>query len=152
MLWLVRQLIWQIILTNIVVRLPFLWTHMFDCPLIIWIFPQTSLRSLPPIILVFSRSLNRLILSIFIFCWPIVGRYMMYFMFHYWNLPLVLYLVHLWILLLFFGLLQITLASSKLRISWIHALCTMIASLLRNFLLSSVGMIFFKPIGSHLQV
>ena len=74
----------------------------------------------------------------------------MYFMYHNLNLPLVLYLVH-WVLLpLLFGLLQMTLVSLRLKISWIHDLCTVVASLLRNLLLSSVGMIFLKPLGSHL--
>ena len=45
-----------------------------------------------------------------------------------------------------------TLASLRLRISWIHNSCTVVASLLRNFLLSGVGIICLKPLGSHLQI
>ena len=36
--------------------------------------------------------------------------------------------------------------------SWIHALCTIVASLLRSFLLSGVGIIFLNPFRSHLQI
>ena len=79
---LVQQLTWQTRLTDIVMRLLLLWTHMLGCPLIICSFLQTSLRSLPPTILVFLRSLTRLILLLFIFCCPLVGRYMMFFTYH----------------------------------------------------------------------
>ena len=57
----------------------FLWTCILSCPLIIWSFPQTSLGSLPPIILVLLRSLTRLILLLFVFCCPLVGSCMMFF-------------------------------------------------------------------------
>ena len=76
----------------------------------------------------------------------------MFFMHHNRNLPLVLYLVHWGLLPLLFGLLRMTLASLRLRISWIHNLCTMVTSLLMNFLLIGVGMVFLKPLGSHLQI
>ena len=131
-------------LTNIVAQLPLLWTHMLGCLPFIWSFPQTSLARCPPTMSVLLRSMNRLILLLSIFYCLMVKRCIMYFMYHSWNLLLVLYLVHLGILLLLSGLLQITLASSKLRISWIHALCTVVASLLRNSLFSGMGMIFLK--------
>ena len=77
---------------------------------------------------------------------------MMYFMYHNLNLPLVLYLVHWGLLTLLFGLLQMALASLKLRISWINNLCTIVASLLRKFLLNGVHMIFLKLLGNHSQI
>ena len=139
-------------LTDIVMRLFLLWNHMLGCPLIIWSFLQISFGSLPPAMMVLLRSLNRFILLLFIFCCLMVRRYMIYFMYHNWKLPLVLYLVHRGLLPLLFGLPQMTLASLRLRISWIHDSYDVVASFLRNFLLSGVGMTFLKPLGSHLQI